>query len=233
MWNEIINAHHVKIFNLLIVTSAAKITRNGLASTCKGYLDNLAKYIHSFEEVKDQQFLSNDIIKTLKLLMIHHQEYLKQTMGTPPNYVKALIATITDENFKQIIQQIKSIFPVKKTEMAEIVDIYIKAATLNSNQELFIKFAEKIRNAAASDAPNFTFKVFLEERLKIQMVKLLDDIDRMETTSAKWTSMVADLYLANVVTIELLSVTFQALFEREGNKKVVDIIDILMRKVRT
>jgi hypothetical protein len=233
LWNEIINAHHVKIFNLLIVTCAGKIIRNGLASTCKNYLDNLAKYIHSFEEVKDQQFLSNDIVKTLKLLMMHNQEYRKQNMGPPSNHIKTLLATINEENFKSVIQQIKSIFPVKKTEMAEIVDVYIKMATLSNNQEFFVKFAEKIRNAGSSDAQNFTFKAVLEERLKGQMVKLLDDIDRMETTSVKWSSMIGDLYLVNVVSIQLLSVTFQALFEREaGNQKIVDIINSLMRKVR-
>lgn len=233
LWNIIVNGHHVKIFNLLIITCAAKITRNGHASKCKEYLDNLAKYIHSFEHDKDRQFSSNEIIKTLKILMIHSQEFKKQSFGTPQNFIKASLAIISEENFKNIVQQIKQIFPVKKSEMIEIVDIYIKAATLSNNPELFVKLAEKIRNAATVDASNFTFKAYLEERLKIQLPKLLDDIERMEAVTNKWTNIVGDLYMTNVITIQVMSITFQALFEREAkNKKYVDNINILMRKVR-
>lgn len=230
LWNEIINAHHVKIFNILIATCAAKITRNGIAAKCKDYLDNLAKYIHSFEEVRDRQFLSNDIVKTMKLLMIHHMEHRKAIVGSPANYFKMLLPGITGENGKQIVQKIKAIFPVKRIEMMEIVDAYIKTTISSNQQDVYIKFAEKIRNGGISDAQNFTFKMFLEERLKGHLLKYLDNVE--ESVVIKWTSMFSNLYLSNVVTIELLSTTFQALFERElNNKKIVDIINILMRKV--
>lgn len=232
LWNEIINAHHVKIFNLLIVTCAEKITRNGLAATCKDYLDNLAKHIHSFGDCRDQQFLSNEIVKTMKLLMMRNQEFKKTAVGNPLTFFKNFLVTLSESNFKHVVQQIKSVFPVKKAEMAIIVDIYIKAATLSNQPELFVKFAEKIRNAGSIDAQNFTFKIQLEERLGGQIRKFLDDIDRMETASFKWSSMVGDLYLSNLVSIQLISITFQALFERESNnKKIVDMINILMKKV--
>lgn len=237
VWKEIENAFHAIIFIRLITTSATKIAHNGLfLNACKNYLENLAEFNHSFGNSEDRQILLREIGTALKIFSVNNKEVKKKpaVAADPTVFYKNLIAVLDANNLSQIINQTKSITTLKKSEMMTVMDSFL-ATTIRSEQpqSIYIKVAEKLKNASASDAPAFTFKLCLEEKLKEEFSKCLDDKKNMELAVLKWTSFVGDLFLSNVVTIQLLASIFEALFERENDDlKIVDAIGLLMKKVQ-
>jgi hypothetical protein len=233
LWNEIENVFHAKVFTRLITICSKRITQSGIAKTCKDYLDNLIKYIHSFGEPRDLGTLTNEICECMKTLAMRNKEAKKEEYVSPTTFLKNCLLVLNVDNFNAIVHQMKTTFPIKKPEMLEFVDEYIKTSLISSQPSVYVKFAEKIRNAPTSDVPNFTFKFHLEEKFKEEILKCLDDERKFELNAFKMIFYVGDLFLSNVVTIQLLRDTFEALFEREVKyKQIVDIIGMLMKKVR-
>lgn len=232
LWNEIENVFHAKVFTRLITICATRITQNGAAKVCKEYLDNLVKFIHSFGEPKDLGTLTNEICECMKILARLNREAKKEEHLSPTIFLKNCLIVLNAANFNSIIHQMKTIFPIKKSEMLEFVDDYVKTSLISAQPSVYVRFAEKLRNAPTSDVPSFTFKFHLEEKFKEEIIKCLDDERKSELNAFKMIFYVGDLFLSNVVTIQLLRDTFEALFEREvGSKKIVDIIGMLMKKV--
>lgn len=154
IWKEIENVFHAKIFIRLITTSFAKISGNNLSNICKGYLENLAEYSHSFGHSGDRQVLLKEVGAALKLFMVTPSNDNVKTMpvADPSTFYKNLIMVLNASNINQIINQIKSINTLKKNEMMNVVDYFI-AFAISSHQPIsvYVKLAERLQNATASD----------------------------------------------------------------------------------
>lgn len=235
MWSEIEDVSHAKLLIRLIITCTEKVVKNGLGKICKNYLDNLVEYNHSFGNNNDRKELLDDALEAIQLLMIHSKSVVKkepEVVANPAILINNLISEVDVKNFNSIIKKIKLIGPVKKADLEKIIDHFIKNALSNYTSNLYVKLAEKIRNLQAIDVQSLTFKSHLDEKLKEEISKCLDDEKNMEVIMLKWTLFIGQLYLSNVVTIELITRTFETLFQRESNnKKIIDAIAALMKMV--
>lgn len=230
LWNVVENVFNVKILTRLITTCASKITKNGMAKVAKNYLDNLVTYQHSFGNANERQELLNEVLMALKLLYERNQEVKIAT--TSSQKFQNILAVMKNENFKQIVQNLKTIFPVKKSEMIKIVEIFIESVILKNQNFLFVKLAEKLRNGLSVDDKTFTFKFYLEEKLKSELKICIENEQKMANVF-KWTSLIGDLFLSNVVSMQLIASAFEVLFEKEMNdKRIVEAIGMLMKKVK-
>lgn len=222
----------ITLFHLLIKTILDKMIANGMENLCKSFLDKLSRRVETLNNSEDRNLLSWEIFVTMKVLLFRTQQAI---FNCPVKYFKTILMDLNDKNFSDKINEFKSRVTFKSAEIIEIVEIYMVVSSGAYNTAIFVALGEELQNMKASDIPDFTFKKYLESKAHNDIKNYLNETSNNQKMLelVKWTSFIGELYVqTNVASIYLILCVLEMLLEKEVlNKKIVECINILLRKV--